>query len=122
MKKIVLLTTGGTIASKPNQETGLLTSGAFTGEELATMCELPEGIDVVIESVFQIPSNQMTFDKWVVLKQKIEQAAADRDVDGIVVTQGTDTLEETAYFLDYGSERQAARHHRITKGSDRARQ
>lgn len=100
MKKIVLLTTGGTIASKPNQETGLLTSGAFTGEELATMCELPEGIDVVIESVFQIPSNQMTFDKWVVLKQKIEQAAADQDVDGIVVTQGTDTLEETAYFLD----------------------
>ena len=100
MKKIILLTTGGTIASKPNPETGLLSSGALTGEELASMCKLPSAIDLTVESIFQVPSNQMDAERLSQLKDRIEALLADQHVDGVVVTHGTDTLEETAYYLD----------------------
>lgn len=100
MKKVVLLSTGGTIASKKNPKTGLFTAGALTGEELANLCDLPQGIDISVETVFQIPSNQMNFQKFIVLKKKIKQVFENKEVDGIVVTHGTDTLEETSYFLD----------------------
>lgn len=100
MKHIVLLTTGGTIASKRNPETGLLSAGALTGEELAEMCKLPDGMDVTVESVFQVPSNQMNPTRLSQLKEKIETVLSDSKVDGVVVTHGTDTLEESAYYLD----------------------
>lgn len=99
-KKVVILSTGGTIASKRNPETGLLTAGVLSGNELAEMCELPNGIDVEVHSVFQVPSNHMNFDMLITLKGKIESVLERIDVSGIVVTHGTDTLEETSYFLD----------------------
>jgi sugar phosphate isomerase/epimerase len=72
MKKVVLLTTGGTIASRANKESGKLASGAITGEELASMCNLPNDIEVVVESVFQKASIHITFDDLLLLKDKIE--------------------------------------------------
>ncbi|WP_342042773.1 asparaginase [Bacillus sp. OTU2372] len=100
MKKVVLLTTGGTIASKPNKSSGKLASGAITGEELAAMCNLPTEIEVIVDSVFQKASIHITFDDLVFLKNKIEDYFKDETVSGIVVTHGTDTMEETSYFLD----------------------
>jgi L-asparaginase len=100
MNKVVLLTTGGTIASKPNKDSGKLASGAMTGEELAAICNLPSDIEVIVESVFQKASIHITFDDLVVLKNKIEAYFQDESVSGVVVTHGTDTMEETAYFLD----------------------
>ena len=99
-KRVVMISTGGTIASKVNPETGLLTAGLMTGEELSEMCDLPESIKLDVISVFQIPSNRMTFNDLEVLKEKIEDLFQDDSIDGIVVTHGTDTLEETSYFLD----------------------
>ncbi|MCD7033342.1 asparaginase [Metabacillus sp. GX 13764] len=100
MEKVVLLTTGGTIASKPNTSSGKLASGAITGEELAAMCNLPDGIEVIVDSIFQKASIHITFDDLTAMKRKIETHFQDASVSGIVVTHGTDTLEETAYFLD----------------------
>ncbi|MGN7296004.1 asparaginase [Ferdinandcohnia sp. SAFN-114] len=99
-KRIIMLSTGGTIASKRNPVTGLLTAGVMSGEELSEMCDLPSYIDVDVLSVFQIPSNHMTFGHLITLKEKIEEVFENPDIDGVVVTHGTDTLEETAYFLD----------------------
>lgn len=99
-RKVVMISTGGTIASKRNEKTGLLTSGLVTGQELSTRCNLPSFIELEVDSVFQIPSNKMDFDLLMVLKSKIEKTFEREDVTGIVVTHGTDTLEETAYFLD----------------------
>lgn len=100
MKKVVLLTTGGTIASRANKDSGKLASGAITGEELASMCNLPKDIEVVVESVFQKASIHITFNDLLLLKDKIENYFKDEDVSGVVVTHGTDTMEETSYFLD----------------------
>lgn len=100
MNKVVLLTTGGTIASKPNKDSGKLASGAMTGEELAAICNLPDDIEIIVESVFQKASIHITLDDLVVLKNKIESYFQDESISGIVVTHGTDTMEETAYFLD----------------------
>lgn len=99
-KKVVLISTGGTIASKKDPKTGLLAAGALTGEELSQMCELTTYLDVEVISVFQIPSIHMTFDHLLILKEKMKEVFKDEDVAGIVVTHGTDTLEETSYFLD----------------------
>lgn len=100
MKNICLISTGGTIASKRNPDTGLLTAGLMTGKELAGKCDLPKDINLTVTSVFQIPSNRMDFHYLVELKEKIEEVFLDDKIDGIVITHGTDTLEETSYFLD----------------------
>lgn len=99
-KKVVLISTGGTIASGVNPETGLLSSGVVTGEELSAQCELPEHIEVNVESLFQLPSNEMTFEHLIKLKEKINHVFENKEIAGIVVTHGTDTLEETTYFLN----------------------
>ncbi|RXZ02535.1 asparaginase, partial [Fictibacillus sp. S7] len=78
----------------------LLSSGALTGEELADMIELPSDIEVKIFSLFQVPSMHMTFDHLKVLKEAIENLYREDQYDGVVITHGTDSIEETAYFLD----------------------
>lgn len=52
------------------------------------------------ESVLNVPSPHITLQHWLLLKTRIEKAVNEENYDGIVITHGTDTLEETAYFLD----------------------
>lgn len=52
------------------------------------------------ESVLNVPSPHITLQHWLLLKTRIEKAVNEEQYDGIVITHGTDTLEETAYFLD----------------------
>jgi len=98
-KKVSLITTGGTIASREISN-GLLKSGAISGEELAELCQLPEEIEVKVVDVFQLPSMHIGFEQMMEIRQAILKELQDPEVEGVVVTHGTDTLEETAYFLD----------------------
>lgn len=100
MAKVVVLTTGGTIASVRNKETGLYASGAMAGEKLIDTDRLQLNIDIEVESVFQVPSNAMDTEKLALLHDKIMLHTAKDDVLGIVVTHGTDTLEESSYYMD----------------------
>ncbi|WP_458412667.1 asparaginase [Schinkia sp. CFF1] len=98
-KKVALITTGGTIASKEISK-GLLNSGAMTGEELAALCLLPEDIEVKIVDCLQKPSMHIDFSLMLKIRQDILEELKDDSLCGVVVTHGTDSLEETAYFLD----------------------
>lgn len=98
-KKVSLITTGGTIASREISN-GLLKSGAISGEELAKLCQLPDEIEVKVVDVFQLPSMHIGFEQMMQIRQAILQELTNPEVAGVVVTHGTDTLEETSYFLD----------------------
>ena len=98
-KTVALITTGGTIASKEISK-GLLHSGAMSGEELASLCQLPNDIQVKIIDVMQKPSMHIDFDSMLEIRHAIMTQLEDPSICGIVVTHGTDSLEETAYFLD----------------------
>ncbi|MGM9949069.1 MAG: asparaginase [Lysinibacillus sp.] len=99
MKKVALITTGGTIASTRNKE-NKLESGKLDGQTILSMCQLQNDIEIELIDLFQIPSMHMTFNHLNRLNQTIKELFKDKELSGIVVTHGTDSLEETAYFLE----------------------
>lgn len=99
-KKIVILATGGTIAgwaadanSPENYQAGVLDVGQLLG--VAT----PSAHVLVTEQVAQVDSKDMDDNLWRTLLKRCAHWLVQPDVQGLVVTHGTDTLEETAYFL-----------------------
>ncbi|MFC3392603.1 asparaginase [Aidingimonas halophila] len=99
--RVVVITTGGTIASRLDAS-GRNRSGALQGEDLMGQVSLPvdTDIDVEVRSLLQKPSNAIGLVDLLRLRQECQTLAETPDVVGIVITHGTDTLEETAYFLD----------------------
>jgi L-asparaginase len=94
LPRVRLIATGGTISNK--------SGGRLTAEELVT--SIP-GIEKYVRPEFEqfanVPSGSLTLKQWIGLANRINSTFADEpDLAGIVVTSGTDTLEETAYFLD----------------------
>lgn len=98
-RKVVVLSTGGTIASAPAQD-GRNISGALQGAELVSKIELDADIEVEVRSLFQKPSNAITFDDAAALRQECLRIIEAGQACGIVITHGTDTLEDTAYYLE----------------------
>lgn len=98
LKRIALLSTGGTIASVPGNE-GRAVAGALPGEELLAHTGLEGRMQVSVESVFQKASNAIGPLEWRMLADKCTALTRSGEIDGIVVTHGTDTLEDTAYYL-----------------------
>jgi L-asparaginase len=100
---VMILATGGTIA-------GTAASSTDTGDYQAAKVgvqglieavpELKKVAKVKGEQLFQIPSGSITNDHWLKLAKRVNELLAQSDVDGIVITHGTDTIEETAYFLN----------------------
>ena len=99
-----VLATGGTISGGGPSATSLTDYrvGARSGDELvAALPDVADHADVRVEQVANIGSPNITFDIWLRLANRINALfAADSDVAGVVVTHGTNTLEETAYFLN----------------------
>ena len=101
MKKVVILATGGTIAGvgEPGKNTGYV-SGQVSGEALvASVPGLGDGAEIMVEQVCNINSDDITDKLWIELANRINALQNDGSVAGIVVTHGTDTMDETAYFL-----------------------
>ena len=98
MKKIIVITTGGTIAMKKDEATGGLVP-AVSGEDLAAAVPgLASVADVEVVEFSNIPSGWMDAERMFQLAKLID-SLSDK-ADGFVVTHGTDSLEETAFFLD----------------------
>ncbi|HWR39106.1 MAG TPA: asparaginase [Patescibacteria group bacterium] len=103
MKNIVILATGGTIAgcASSSEETLSYTSGIISIDTLITQIPpLQKVANITGEQFAQIDSSDMSLDIWIKLAKRVNELLCQQSVDGIVITHGTDTLEETAYFLD----------------------
>jgi L-asparaginase len=100
-KKIVVLGTGGTIAgtaSDAHDNIGYTAAQVGVAELLDSIAGVAK-LPLVTEQVAQIDSKDMGFDTWARLAGRCAHWLAQADVAGIVITHGTDTLEETAFFL-----------------------
>ncbi|THE15061.1 asparaginase [Bacillus timonensis] len=99
MKKILIIHTGGTIAMMEDKETGAVQQNQQNPLLLHTDA-LSTIADVKVEELFQLPSPHITEKEMLLLKKQIEKSIVEDEIEGVVITHGTDTLEETAYFLD----------------------
>ena len=103
LANVVILATGGTIAGAGASAANSATyQAAKVGVEqlIAGVPELSKLANVRGEQVMQIASESITNENLLQLGRRVAELADSKDVDGIVITHGTDTLEETAYFLN----------------------
>src|SRR5262245_9938205 len=102
-----LIATGGTIAMKidPVKKAPV---PAISGEDLvATVPEISSVARIEVQNLSNVPSDYMDPERWSQLSHASQEALARPEVAGVIVSHGTDTLEETAWFLDLtvGSEK-----------------
>ncbi len=101
LPRIIVLSTGGTIAGQqPNSDkAGYLPGKISIDELLKNIPSIKQKAIVQGEQIAAIGSYDMTVEIWIKLAKRINEIFAKNEADGIVITHGTDTQEETAYFL-----------------------
>ena len=98
---VAVLATGGTIAGAQADATSAgYKAGSFSVNDLlAAVPQLASIAEIRAEQVANVGSQNMTHEVWRALAERVDTLCEDASVAGIVITHGTDTLEETAYFL-----------------------
>ncbi|WP_371362214.1 L-asparaginase 2 [Sporomusa rhizae] len=104
---IAILATGGTIASRGADSMALTDYGSNAGMKhlgIQTMIdavpEVKKFANITGEQVFNVGSSKLAIENWLILAKRTNELLASKDIDGVVITHGTDTIEETAYFLN----------------------
>jgi L-asparaginase len=94
LPRVRLVATGGTISNRDG--------GRLTAEELVkSMPGIERFAQPEFEQFSNLASSELTLDQWLALSKRLNELfTSDRALDGVVVTSGTDTLEELAYFLN----------------------
>ena len=98
MPIVSVLATGGTIASRSDAGGGATAQDG--GADLVARLDLPPGLEVDVHDVFRVGGFRMTLDRVHELARAVADRLRDDAVAGIVIAHGTDTIEETAFFLD----------------------
>jgi len=100
MKKVALIFTGGTIAMKVNSKLQGAVPSVSPSELISTLSEVTEFDNLVAHEFSKLPSPSITPEKMFELNKVIKTYLDDEEFAGVVVVHGTDTLEETAFYLD----------------------
>ncbi len=103
MPRVLILGTGGTIAGAANGNSATGYSAAKFGvqEIVANLPGVKQlKVHLEMEQTVNISSQNMNFAVWKILAERIQKAVKNNEADAFVITHGTDTLEETAFFLD----------------------
>ncbi len=99
MPTVVVVSTGGTIAMRPDPETGKLVP-AVSGEELVEMLAWPEAPPLELDDFVRVPSFDMHGELALSLARRVIEHAGRRDLAGVVIAHGTDTMEESVFLID----------------------
>ncbi|TDX51689.1 asparaginase [Orenia marismortui] len=100
MKKIKVITTGGTIAMGEDQNTHQIVPKLSGKDLLNSVPELNNIAELDLIQYSNLDSSQLTPKMILELSKLVKKALASKDISGVLITHGTDTLEETAYLLD----------------------
>ncbi|MBH38086.1 L-asparaginase 2 [bacterium] len=102
LKTIQLITMGGAITgTQKDALSGKFKLSSRSAETLvAGNIEILELADIKFKELFNIPSQEITTEHWIKLAKEVDKAVNNITNDAVIITHGTDTLEETAYFLN----------------------
>lgn len=100
MKKVGAIFTGGTISMKVDKRLSAAIPAMSSEEIMSMVTNIDQIADIEIIPFARIPGPQMTPDLMLELSEVVKTTLAREDICGVIITHGTDTLEETAYFLD----------------------
>lgn len=100
-RTVAVFSLGGTIAMTADPATGGVVPALSAHELLAAVPALSSsGVTLRVHDLRRLPSASLTFDDLATLREAIDTELESGDLDGVVITQGTDTIEETAFLLD----------------------
>src|SRR6478752_180566 len=102
LPRVIILATGGTIAGAGESSTkAAYTAGKVPIDDLLNAVpQIHEKASIKGEQIAKIGSQDMSVEVWLKLSKRINEIFKNNEADAVVVTHGTDTQEETAYFLD----------------------
>lgn len=99
-KRIAVIFTGGTISMKVDERLAAAIPALSSEEIMSMVTNIDKVADIEIKTFGSYPGPHMTPDLIWELKELVSETILRSDIDGVVITHGTDSLEETAYFLD----------------------
>lgn len=102
MKRVLILATGGTIAGSSKNATSseYLAAKVLVDDLLGAINGLDKLAHISCEQISNIGSQDMDINTLILIKERIKRAYENDEVDGVVILHGTDTMEESAFYLD----------------------